>query len=632
MANSKVNMKEGVSPPIRDIEDLQVDNLRVIDIYRTSNKDKLRLFILDFIRSMNEFKSIGSSYNKVEWRKIYNKLRKDYSVNPGIVQMNYMYRLLLSEGEIKRNFEFEKNCVGKEVRVNSGVVVITVLTSPYPNGKTFSCPHDCYYCPNEPGQPRSYLKNEPAVLRANNNAFDAANQFWDRASALSLNGIKIDKIELLVLGGTWSSYPLEYQREFCRDLYYAANTFYSSSNSRRSRLELWQEIYINEKSKIRIIGLTLETRPDYINSTEIKRFREYGCTRVQIGVQHTNKRILSKINRGCYTEDSIRAIRNLKDCGFKVDIHLMPDLPGSTPEIDGKMFNKVLIDADLQADQWKIYPCETTPFSKIEEWHKKGQYEHYSEEELIEVILDVKCKVHPWIRLNRVIRDIPNEYILAGNEQPNLRQVLLRMMKERGWKCRCIRCREVKAKSDAINLIDKAEMVVRKYNASNGLEYFISYESPSRDYIYGFCRLRLTNNAGYTTDILPRIQRDKNNKDHDIENEVNCFPFLNNVALVRELHVYGTMKPVDKKSETNSQHRGFGKKLLKKAEHIARKHRFKHIAVISGVGVREYYNKLGYKYYKTYMIKKLKNNNSLKVFILMIIILFLSLFLFINFY
>jgi ELP3 family radical SAM enzyme/protein acetyltransferase len=245
----------------------------------------------------------------------------------------------------------------------SGVLVITVLTSPWPelpNGKKqkFSCQWNCYYCPNEPGQPRSYLHDEPAVMRANQNGFDPVLQFHDRAATLACNGHPIDKIEILVLGGTWSSYPEAYRETFVRDLFFSANTFYE--RKKRPRRSLLEEKLENETAQCKIIGVTLETRPDTIDFHELQLLRSYGCTRVQLGLQHTEDHVLKKVNRGCTNADAMRAIELLKNAGFKVDIHLMPVLPGSSAEDDGRMFDRVLTDPNLQADQWKIYPTQVS--------------------------------------------------------------------------------------------------------------------------------------------------------------------------------------------------------------------------------------------------------------------------------
>ena len=328
------------------------------------------------------------------------------------------YTRMVQNGELAKNANFEKCARKKNVRSNSGVVVITVVTAP----GEFSCPADCHYCPNEPGQPRSYLSTEPAVARANQNRFCAVRQFFDRAAVLAKQGHIVDKVEIIVLGGTWSYYPVRYQEDFCRDLFYAANLFdeervrnakasdivdggsvagteansvinqataaagdevvdltewdfaagealYRLFTKKRERRDILSEQTENERAKTKIIGLTLETRPDHINRGEVRRLRRYGCTRVQIGVQHTDDQILEYVNRGSTLVQAQNAVALLKNSCFKVDIHLMPDLPSSSVQRDLRMFDFVLHTDKLQADHWKIYPCEVTPFTRIEQWY-----------------------------------------------------------------------------------------------------------------------------------------------------------------------------------------------------------------------------------------------------------------------
>lgn len=322
-------------------------------------------------------------------------------------------------------------------------------------------------------------------------------QFYDRAVTLAQNGHPIDKIELLILGGTWCSYPEDYQEAFIRDLFYAANTFtYDKQRKDRRRRSLLEEQAENEHALCKIIGITLETRPDTITTREIERFRMLGCTRVQLGIQHTDNVILKKINRESTVEDAKAAIKLLKDSCFKIDVHLMPNLPGSNPDKDDTMFNEMIDDGDLQVDQWKIYPCEVTPWSVIEKWHKKGLYIPYDEEELFKVIIRAKERVHPWIRLNRVIRDIPTTYIVAGMSAPNLRQVIADRMKKEGKQCHCIRCREV---GSAQSINHKAVLMERVYVGSQCKEIFISFETQDQTAIFGFLRLRIPNETSKLT-------------------------------------------------------------------------------------------------------------------------------------
>ena len=591
---------------MKDIEDMyKTSNLTVRYIYGSSTKENVHNFIKDIFKNLDEINT------KKEWKKVCQDLSKIHKTMPSVIALNYAYRNLVHIGELSISSKFESFNIGKMSRTNSGITQITVLSSPFPNGQKFSCEHDCYYCPKEPPrkengfveQPRSYLFDEPAVRRANANKFDACEQMWDRMSALSLCGLPIDKLEVMVLGGTWGSYPIDYRDEFIRDLYYSANTFWIDKDIRRERLTLQEEIRINMTAVVRVIGLTLETRPDHVTANEMILFDRYRCTRVQIGVQHTDKKILSKINRGCYVEDTMRAIYNLVNCGYKVDVHLMFDLPYATPEDDIKMAIRMLTDPNLRFDQAKLYPFASVDWTKTKEWEDKGMDLHYSQEELVDVLVNVMSMVHPWIRLNRVIRDIPSDYIHAGNKVTNLRQELDKELANRNLKCRCIRSREVKNKKEAIALIHQAQLFVREYDASGGKEYFISFESPDNEYIYGFCRLRLSEDMGYIRHIKPKIHR--TTKEDNNETRVNMFPYLNDCAMIRELHVYGNMNPVEYNTRTTkTQHLGFGKRLVQKAEQIAIMNGYRKMAIISGVGVREYYEKKhGYHLDHTYMVK-----------------------------
>mgnify|MGYP003966906495 FL=1 len=495
------------------------------------------------------------------------------------------YKNLIKKGELKANKNFARLLVKRAVRTMSGVSVITVLSKP------FACPGKCVYCPSEPDMPKSYLSNEPAAARAKMNLFDPIRQVTMRIQALENNGHQVDKLEVLVLGGTWSVYPEKYQREFVRDLFYAANTFQAEQTPqsgvplrvKRKALSLEEEQTINEDTKYKIIGLTLETRPDYINTTELKRMRALGTTRVQLGVQHTDNKILDLIVRGHSIEQSIKATKMLKEVGLKVDHHYMPDLPGSTPAKDLAMMEYVYTSPDLQPDQIKIYPCVVNEYAELHKWYKEGKYKPFSAKELLELLLKIKKITPPWIRINRLIRDIPKESIVAGNKITNLRQYLQVELKKQGKACQCLRCREVRGRSQDT---DKMILVKREYKASDGDEIFISFESEDNTKLYGFLRLRFNDNP-----------------------KINIFPELKNASLVRELHVYGKMIPTyseDQDDETSkTQHMGLGKKLMAEAEQITKTKELSKVAVISGIGVRNYYKKLGYELEGTYMTKKL---------------------------
>lgn len=471
----------------------------------------------------------------------------------------------------------------------SGVLVVTVFTSPYPEytnedgdvvRQEFTCHWNCAYCPNEPGQPRSYLKGEPGVMRANKNGFDVVRQMHDRMGTLHKIGHPVDKLEVIVLGGTWTSYPLKYREEFCRDIYYAANVFCSD---RRARMALAEEMAANKDAGCRVIGLTLETRPDTITVEEVMRLRGYGCTRVQLGIQHVDEGVLKKIKRRCTTEDAIRAIALLKDHGFKVDAHWMPNLPGSNLQMDHDMFLGRLLalkgrvvrtigskagseieteqwdlaDPWLQVDQWKVYPCAVVPWTEIEEWYKDGSYGPYDDKEVLDLVIDIKTFVFPWIRLNRIIRDIPTDYIMNDHQRPNMRQDAKAIMDREGKRCMCIRCREAKAApADG-----SARWVVREFVASGRLEHFISYESNDNQVLYGFCRLRCVWDTAY----------------------------------IRELHVYGQLQEVGRHGDDSAvQHKGIGRSLVAMAEKIAAARGATAMKVIAGEGTKRYYERLGY--------------------------------------
>jgi ELP3 family radical SAM enzyme/protein acetyltransferase len=553
------------------------------------------------------------TFDKNIWQNLLNNFKSQYETfetKKDVIMfqknMQRKYKISLSNCDLVKLYEelhidntkIKNLIIKKKQKSDSGVLVITVLTSAHPEyidedgnrqiGK-FSCKHDCAYCPNEKAhegnnwtdQPRSYLFSEPAVLRANDNDFDPIKQMNARLSTLKEMGHALDKLEIIVLGGTWSEYPEQYRDDFITKLYYSANIF--NNIYKRDVLSLEEEIEINEnESNIHIIGLTLETRPDTINLDEIKKFRKYNCTRIQLGVQHTDNSVLKKINRGHNIECVYEAIKLLKDNCYKVDIHLMPNLPGSSYEMDVKMLEDSLYDPKIQVDQYKIYPTAIVPWTKIKKWYDEGSYVPYDDLKLYELIKNFKQKVQKWKRLNRIIRDIPSTYISGGYDHKyvNMRQLLQNDMKKNNWSCQCIRCREVG--NNKVN-DDDIKLMVQEYDGSDGKEYFISYETDK--YLIGFIRLRLS----------------KNNE--------NRLDILKDMALIRELHVYSNLNNVGNNIDESMQHKGYGKKLVFEAEKIALQNGYKKMAIISGTGVRNYYKKLGYELHETYMIKPLYNNN-----------------------
>ena len=580
--------------------------------------------------------SFETSFNSYrDYDKFMVAMRRKYKYNLVISKTKLFthYRKLYSEKKITRNYQLEKFMRIKGARSRSGVVSVTIFTSGSVMGgddidmvKTGGCPMNCHYCPFEkdsdgiPTQPRSYLSTEPGNKRATENLHHPLGQVYSRLFQLesighiSHNHIESNKIELIISGGTFNFYPKDYIIWFSTCAYYACNTYYSAKenvgnfNKVRHMLSLSEEKLINETATNRIIGLTIETRPDYVAKSErgvidfsqVKLFREIGVTRVQIGVQTTEDSILKKINRGCLNRDNKWGIQILKSNGFKTDIHIMLDLPGSSPEIDKAVINKITSDPYLQADQWKLYPTETTPFTKIKEWYDDGVYKPYAEDHtgglsylLMDVIIHAMAKIPEYIRVNRVVRDIPHISIEGGLKCSNFRQLAKQKMDRMGLLTSDIREREVKCKN--INWDDMILDIV-EYPASGGTEYFIQYCSKNKRILYGFIRLRHNNSYKYS------------------------LPSLESCALIRELHVYGQHVNVGNKNSKTVQHRGLGTKLLKKAESISRKNGYNKIVVISGVGVRSFYKKRGYELGDNdYMFKALPNYKNLYAIIMIFI-------------
>ncbi|HTW96772.1 MAG TPA: tRNA uridine(34) 5-carboxymethylaminomethyl modification radical SAM/GNAT enzyme Elp3, partial [Candidatus Methylomirabilis sp.] len=339
----------------------------------------------------------------------------------------------------------------------------------------------------------------------------------------------------------------------------------------------------NEKAKYKIIGITLETRPDYINEKELVEMRELGATRVELGVQAIDDKILEKNQRGHGVAEVVRATALLRAFGFKITYHLMPGLPGATAKKDLAMFKKIFSDKRFRPDQIKFYPTVVTRGSQLYRWWRSGQYRPYADKVLANLIIACKKIIPRYVRIIRLIRDIPAESIAAGNLVTNLRQV----MKQRGVKCQCIRCRECRGQRVKENNL---RLNIIKYPAAGGIEYFISFDSRDRKILNGFCRLR-----------LPAAREKRKDKREEIKS--GNFTFLNDSALVRELHVYGDLVPVGGRKKT--QHSGLGRRLLAQAEKISHCHGFKKIAVIAGVGARAYYKKFGYRLKAGYLVKKI---------------------------
>jgi len=581
---------------IEDIEDIE----DIVEVHKEKEYKENSIFNGLLVNITAEFEENIENFKTTnDIDKFKKNIQKKYKYTISNAEFIKIYKNLNLENQQLRNLITKKKC-----KSNSGVLVITVLTSAHPqyideDGEVktarFSCKHDCAYCPNEPAhegnnwvaQPRSYLYSEPAVLRANANDFDPIKQMNSRISTLIKMGHIPDKLEVIVLGGTWSEYPRDYQDRFITELYYSANIYFDDE-PKRPKKTLEEEIEINETSKVHIIGLTLETRPDTINIDEIANLRRYNCTRIQLGVQHTNNAVLKKIQRGHTIERAYEAIKLLKNNCYKVDIHIMPNLPGASYDIDKEMLDEILYDQRIQVDQYKIYPTAIVPFTRIKKWFDEGSYIPYDDMKLYELIKDFKKKVQKYKRLNRIIRDIPGHYIEGGysTKYVNMRQLLQDDMRLNKWNCKCIRCREIKGNNVSIDNIELNELIelnIEKYRGSDSDEYHISFDTNcDKNYLIGFLRLRL-------------------NKEDDSQ----VLPCIKGCALIRELHVYSNLNSVGDNIEGSLQHKGFGKQLVAKAEEIAVDNGYRKMAIISGTGVREYYKKLGYRLIDTYMIKNI---------------------------
>lgn len=481
--------------------------------------------------------------------------------------------LLLAYKKLKADSpKLAKLLTKRQVRTLSGIAPIAVLTKPYP------CPGNCAYCPNQPNLPKSYLSNEPAVMRAILCKFNPYAQVQLRLKALTNNGHPTDKLELIVMGGTWSHLPHNYQTWYIKECFRAANDFPNNKKVKKISSikildkQLKSEQYTNETAQNRIIGLTLETRPDFITPDELQRMRSYGCTRIEIGVQHTSDNILTLNKRGHLIDKTIQATSLMRRFGFKITYHLMLNLPGSTLSKDYKMMQDIFSNPLFQPDQIKLYPTVVSKGTLIHRWAKQGAWQAYSTQQLINLLIKIKSITPAWVRIIRVIRDIPEESILAGNKITNLRQAIQAQMTKKNLFCQCIRCREAghQLKNTKIKSI-KNKLFIRKYKVADGTEIFISFESPNQRILFAFCRL-----------YLPTDQT---------------------IALIRELHTYGPMIPIGQPGHI--QHQGLGKKLLSQAQKIAAKKKYSQLNIISGIGVRDYYRKLGYQLKNTYMLKNI---------------------------
>jgi elongator complex protein 3 len=459
----------------------------------------------------------------------------------------------------------------KKVRSISGVNVIGVMSSPR------GCPHGrCVFCPMEQGFPMSYTSGEPAAMRGLQNGYDPFKQITSRLIQLRAIGHEPSKVELVIQGGTFLASPLNYQENFVKRCLDAINGIDSPTLEDAKRFA--------EQSQVRNVGLTIETKPDWCKQPHVDQLLRFGATRVEIGVQVLDDDIYTLTNRGHTLADVVEAFQVAKDAGLKIVVHMMPGLPGSSFDKDLESFRVLFQDPRFCPDMIKIYPCLVMRGTELYEWWKKGLYQAFDTEQAVELIGKVKEMIPPWVRVMRVHREFPVEQIVAGVKNGNLRELALEKLRMKGKRCRCIRCREIghRTLKEGIAVTrDELQIVRREYDASGGKEIFISIEEPGEDVLVAFLRLRIPSQEAHR----PEIDR--------------------STVIVRELHVYGPEVPIGRRYSDAWQHAGFGQKLLAEAESIARGHGARRIAIISALGTKAYYKRVGYDYLGPYMGKVL---------------------------
>ncbi len=487
-----------------------------------------------------------------------------------------MYHEMVSAGEMRPDARLLEHLRMKPMRTLSGVTTVTALTKPYP------CPGKCIFCPTDVRMPKSYLPDEPGAMRALEHDFDPYTQVMSRIQALEILGHPTDKIELLILGGTWSSYRRDYQEWFVQRCFDAMNAPLSSphfvpQNRGTEDGGLAEAQSLNESAPHRNVGLVIETRPDEVTPDEIRWLRHLGVTKVQMGAQSLDDRILEMNKRGHDVECTRRATALLRAAGFKIVLHWMPNLHGATLESDREDFARLW--QGFCPDEIKIYPNQLLANAELYEYWQRGEFHPYTTEQLIDLIVDIKPTIPRYCRVNRVIRDIPSTNVVEGNRRTSLRQDIHAEMKRRGTVCQCVRCREVRGKAvDAASL--KLDDLV--YQADGAQEHFISFVTPD-DKLAGFIRLSLPAEDSPETGLAD----------------------LDGAALIREVHVYGQSLAVGAEREGSAQHSGLGTRLLERADAIAKENGFTHMAVISAVGTRQYYLERGFERGELYLVKKL---------------------------
>lgn len=486
------------------------------------------------------------------------------------------YKELVDSGAMEPDTALLEKIRMKPMRTLSGVTTVTVLTKPYP------CPGKCIFCPTDVRMPKSYLPDEPGAMRALEHQFDPYAQVQNRIRALKNLGHPTDKIELLILGGTWSSYRRDYQEWFIGRCFDAMNDSLTPALLPEGEGKIpdgaLKELHsINENAAHRNVGLVIETRPDEINPDEIKWLRHLGVTKVQMGAQSFNDHILEINKRGHDVESTRQATALLRAAGFKIVLHWMPNLLGATPTSDREDFAQLW--NDFCPDEIKIYPNQLLANAELYEYWQRGEFQPYTTDELVQLIADIKPSIPRYCRVNRVIRDIPSNNVVEGNRRTSLRQDVHTELKRRGTRCQCVRCREVKNKTVELSSLQLDDHV---YQAGKAEEHFIAFNT-AEDGLAGFIRLSLPSAGSPDTGISD----------------------LAGAALIREVHVYGQSLAVGAEKSGAAQHVGLGTRLLEEAERVAKQNGFEKLAVIAAVGTRGYYLDRGFERGEYYLVKKI---------------------------
>ncbi len=514
-------------------------------------------------------------------RDLHASLRAHAPAEGGVLGKSFLvaaYNEMVAAGELAADTSLLERIRMKPVRTLSGVTTITVLTKPYP------CPGKCIFCPTDVRMPKSYLPDEPGAMRGLEHDFDPYAQVRSRLEQLKAVGHPTDKIELLILGGTWSSYKRDYQEWFVARCFDAMNGTdhrehgeSKKGNTVDSVVNLPELQLRNESAAHRNVGLVIETRPDEITPDELRWLRHLGVTKVQMGAQSFDDHILEINKRGHDVECTRQATALLRAAGFKIVLHWMPNLLGATPDSDRADFAKLW--NGFCPDEIKIYPNQLLANAELYEYWQRGEFTPYTTEQLIDLLADIKSTIPRYCRVNRVIRDIPSTNVVEGNKRTSLRLDVHEEMKRRGTRCQCVRCREVRGKPVTPSALRLDDLT---YTAAYAEEHFISFVTPE-DKLAGFIRLSLPSADAPPTGLVD----------------------LKGAAMIREVHVYGQSLHLGAEPKGAAQHAGLGTRLLAAADEVARARGFRRMAVISAVGTRAYYLERGFERGQNYLVKSL---------------------------